>query len=169
MPWQAPPEKRSYACNPELLVFFRKRNAWTQRELAKVVGYSERLILKAEAGQSVSIDTISHLAEALSLPGKTVHPEDLISDPVRRAKEYAAAVYSKGKGVVEAVRHFLDDDVIFRFLGNPKQIPFAGEHRGITAVQRAYDIFFSILEAPVNHDHESCYTFEGKGNIVYVW
>jgi len=169
MDWKEPPRKRSYTCNPELLVFLRDRKGLTQQQLAKAAGYSERLISKAEAGQLISTTAIADLAEALCLSDEPVHPEELITDPVKLAKEYIAAVYTQGKGMVDAIRHFLDDEVVFRIAGDPEQIPFAGEHQGIAAVRQAFDIFYSILEAPADHDYLSCYTFLGQGNEVTMW
>ncbi len=166
MAWKEPPLKRSYACNPELLTFLRDSKGLTQQQLAEIAGYSERLISKAEAGQPISIGTIDDLAEALSTEDEPIYPEDLITDPVKHAKEYIAAVYTRGKGVVDAIAHFLDDDLVFRVAGDPEQLPFAGEHHGIDGVRRMFDIFFSMLEAPKNHNHEEHYTFIGQGNEV---
>lgn len=169
MAWKEPPLKRAYACNVDVLVYLRERRGWTQQQLGKVTGYSERLISKAEAGKTVSTATIADLADAFSTADKPIYPEDLISDPVKLAKEYIAAVYSQGKRMVDAIQHFLADDVVFRIAGDPEQIPFAGEHRGIEAVRRSLDIFFSILEAPADHDHEPHYRFFGQGNEVSMW
>ena len=166
MPWKNPPRKRSYSCPPELLLFLRERKGWTQSELASVVGYSNRLISKAEAGLPISCETIEHLAEALSTDAQEIHPEDLIADPVKLAEEYMAAVHTKGKGVVDAIQHFVDEDIVVRVAGDPTELPFAGEHCGIQAMRTMFDIFFSILEAPREHAFADDYTFIGEGNAV---
>ncbi len=169
MAWKEPPLKRSYACNSDLLVFLRERKGLTQNELSQAAGYSERLISKAEAGQPISTATVADLAEALSSENEPVYPEDLITDPVSLAKEYMAALHTKGNGIVEAIQRFLDDEMILRITGDPKHFPFAGEHCGIEAVRRAFDLFFSILEAPANHDHAADYRYVGQGNEVILW
>ncbi len=169
MAWKEPPLKRSYACNPELLVYLRERKGLTQQQLAEVAGYSERLISKAESGQAISTAAVADLAEALSSENEPVYPEDLITDPVSLAKEYMAALHTQGNGIVDAIQRFLDDEVIFRISGDPKHFPFAGEHCGIEAVRRVFEIFFSILEAPADHDHEANYKYVGQGNEVILW
>ncbi len=169
MAWKEPPLKRSFVCNAELLVFLRERKSFTQQQLAEEAGYSERLISKAEAGQPISTTTIDCLAEALSSADQPVYPEDLVTDPVHLSKEYFAALHTKGKGVVDAIKHFLHDDVIFRIAGDPEHIPFAGEHIGIDGIKRVFGLFFSLLEAPANHDHLSDYRYVCQGNEVQMW
>jgi transcriptional regulator with XRE-family HTH domain len=149
--------------------YHRERIGWTQRQLAKAAGYSERLVSKAEAGKPISAATVADLAMALSTAEAPVYPEDLIVDPVQLAKQYIAAEYTPPHRVVDAIRHFLDEDVVIRLAGDPATIPFAGEHRGIAAVERVFDIFFSVLEVPPGHDPTPWYQFVGQGNEVVIW
>lgn len=169
MPWQEKPLQKSYACNGGLVSFLRQKRGWTQRELAKQSGYSERLVSKAEASQPISASTVSDLADTLSDGDDLVHPEDLVSDPVAMAKAYIAAEYEHPGNNVDRIRHFLDENVVMRLNGDPEVIPFAGEHHGIEGVQRAYDIFFSLIEVPPNHDWRPWYKFASQGNEVIVW
>jgi transcriptional regulator with XRE-family HTH domain len=78
--------KRSLVVNGEMLKFFRSRRGWTQEELATIVGYTGRVIRKAEASGSLHPDTIEILAEALSGPDWTVDPEDLVTIPESMAR-----------------------------------------------------------------------------------
>ncbi len=169
MAWAKSDLKRSYPCNGELLSYLRERKGWTQTELAHFAGYSKRLVCKAEAGEPISTAVIADLADALAVPDGPVYPEDLITDPVSLAKAYIAAEYVEQKNTFNAIRHFLDDDIAIHLAGDPQSIPFAGEHQGIAAVERAFAIFFSIMEVPVGHDHEPWYQFLGQGNEVIVW
>ena len=57
----------------------------------------------------------------------------------------------------------------FVFRETPTYSPFAGEHRGIASVERAFENFYSILEVPDGHDHTPWYTYLGHGNDVIVW
>lgn len=166
MAWKTKPAKRSYACNPEAFTFARDRAGLTQAQLAKLAGYSERLITKAESGRPISAATVADLADALSSDDHPVHPEDLVSDPLQMAKDYIVAVYRSGKDCVDDFAHFLDADVVFRIAGDPEQIPFAGEHRGVDAMRRAFEIFFSILEAPKDHAPLKDFSFVVNGNEV---
>lgn len=169
MAWTKRDLKRSYPCNKELLGFLRERKGWTQSELGHFSGYSKRLICKAEAGKPICSDAINDLAESLSIPDDPIYPEDLISDPVKMAQDYIAALYIHQKDIVQAIRHFLDEEIAIRLPGDPDLIPFAGEHHGIAEVERAFEIFYSILEVPANHDHTEYYTYLGQGNEVIVW
>ncbi len=160
---------RSYPCNVDLLVSLRERKGWTQQKLAAISGYSERLINKAESGRSISSAAIEILAETLSTEEDPIYFEDLISDPIALAKEFMAGIYVHQKNVVTAIRHFLDEDIVFRLAGDPATIPFAGEHRGFAAVERAFEIFFSIMEAPPNYDYKAGISYLAQGKDVIVW
>lgn len=164
-----PGSKRSYCCNAEMLVFLREAQGWSQKTLAEKSGYSERLINKAESGRPISRMAVEILAEALATDHRPLHFEDLISDPVALAKEYVAALYDDQERIYERVRHFLDDEIVFRVAGNPAEIPFSGEHRGLAAVRRLFTTFFSLMQAPANHDHARCYSYLGQGCEVIVW
>ncbi len=163
------PWKRSYRCNVDLLVYLRERKGWTQHVLAEKSGYSERLISKVESGRPISRAAIEILAETLSTDDDRIYLEDLISDNVALAKEYVNAIYVHQKHAFEKIRHFLDDDVVFRVAGDPAVIPFAGEHRGLAEVERMVGVFFSVLQAPANHDHTACYSYLAQGKDVIVW
>ena len=167
--WTKKDLKRSYACNMDLLLQLRERRGWTHAELAKEVGYSVRLLSKAESGKPISTLAIDSLAEAFSTPEETIYPEDLISDPVKLAKEFIYGHYVHQGNLISATRHFLEEELVCYISGDPKVFPFAGEHRGLDAVERTFKLFFSILEAPKNHDYEKCYQFLMDGNEVIVW
>jgi len=161
---------RAYACNRDFLRQLRLRNGWTQADLAKRAGYSERLISKAEAGVPIARDTIVDLADALSeTHDQPIFWEDLASDPVQLAQRYLDALHIHQKDLVDHISDFLDEDVVFRIAGDPAQIPFAGEHSGIEAVRNAFAIFFSILEVPQNHDYNQGYQVMGQGPNAIIW
>lgn len=169
MPRSQLPRKRSYPCNTELFTFLRERKGWTQQDLAIASGYSERLINKAESGRRISTAAIEILAETLSLPEEPISLEDLISDPVALAKEYFDGLYIHQESIVSAIRHFLDEDVVFWIAGDPAIIPFAGEYRGIEEVERLFKIFFSIIQAPEQMEWEPKVTYLTQGRDVIVW
>ncbi|MCA9241121.1 MAG: helix-turn-helix domain-containing protein [Planctomycetales bacterium] len=169
MGWQETPRKKSYECNGELLAQLRKGRGWTQSQLAQESGYSERLISKAEASQPVSAETVADLADALNTPDEPIFPEDLIADPLAMAKAYIAAEYEHPEDVVGCLRHFLADDITVRLTGDPDLFPWVGEHHGIAEMERAYELFYSMIEPPPNHDWRPWYKFVGQGNEVMVW
>jgi transcriptional regulator with XRE-family HTH domain len=168
MAWEKRNLRKSYVCNGDLLRFVRERRGWTQRELATAAGYSERLVNKAESGRAISAAAMNDLAEALSTGEQPIYPEDLISDPLALAKEYIAAHYVHQKNIIPEVRHFLDENIVHRLPGDSAVIPFAGVCHGIDELDRTFQIFFSLVEAPANHDYESCYKYVAQGNEVMI-
>ncbi|MBA2114942.1 hypothetical protein HOV93_21140 [Planctomycetes bacterium FF15] len=148
----------------------RLQNGWTQADLAKRAGYSERLISKAEAGVPIAMDTIVDLADAFSEINEVrVYWEDLASDPIKLAHRYLEALHFYQKDVVDHLSDFMHEDVVFRIAGEPSKIPFAGEHVGIDAVRNSFNIFFSVLEVPENYDYSNDYQIIGQGPNAIIW
>lgn len=161
---------RAYACNRDFLRHLRLQNGWTQADLAKRAGYSERLISKAEAGVPIARDTIVDLAGAFSETNEEpIYWEDLASDPIQLAQRYLDTIHIHQKDSVDHLLDFLHEEVVFRIAGDPSQIPFAGEHSGIDAVRNMFDIFFTVLEVPPNHDYNECYQVIGQGANAIIW
>ena len=169
MTWQRGERKAAYVCNSVLLRQLREKRGWSQAVLAKESGYSLRLISKVESGESISIQAIENIAEALTTDDLVVTPTDLFSDPVGLAKQYFDALYTHQKNSFEVVRPFLDPEIEYRMPGDVNLIPFAGVFRGLVEVERLFDLFFSVLEVPVGHDHRPWYSYSVRINDVHVW
>lgn len=137
--------------------------------MARISGYSERLIVKAEAGGSLSRSALEDLAEALSTSSQVITFEDLTSDPLFLARQFIGSLYEHQTLAFSKIRYMLHDEVVFRMAGDPKNIPFAGEFRGLDAVEQLFCLFFAVLEAPKNIDHMSNFEFISRGNDVIVW
>lgn len=161
--------KVSSACEPVLLRQLREQRGWTQATLAAKSGYSLRLISKMESGKSISPQSLQDVADALSLPERPVSVDDLTSDPVGLARQYFAAMYEQRENMFVAIRHFLDDDVVFNIPGEPAQIPFSGVYHGLEGFQEFCRKFFACLEVPVGHDHLPHYTYAANVTDVMVW
>ena len=139
---------RSVQCNGSLLAARRRTRGWTQAELASKAGFTERLISKAEAGNTVSTQTLHVLAATLSENGETVTFEDLATNPVALTRQFIESMYHDCGKVIDATEHFLHPECAFFFSGDSDVFPFAGWHYGLDAGRRAFDLFFSILEPP---------------------
>ncbi len=162
--------KQTYKCNRDFLRQLRLTNGWTQAELAKRAGYSERLISKAESGSSIARDTIADIADALSESGQQrIYWEDLACDPVQLAWKYLEALYVYQADAIQHMRPFLAEDVVAVVAGDPAQFPFAGKHVGIEAVDRVYRVFFSIMEAPETPSYKECYQVIAQGANAITW
>ena len=169
MAWKETDLKRSYVCNREMLKFFRERKGWSQQQLCDQSGVSVRVVSKGEAGNPISNGSIDKLATAFSIPEYVVYPEDLISHPTELAKQFVTALYSEQKNFLNSVGEIIDADAIFRVVGDPKKIPFAGLHRGPRAYRRAVKKFFQIFEIEEGLDHAASYEYFPKGTEVVLW
>ena len=166
MAWSLPKVMRSYPCNPELLKFLRGRKRWSQKQLAKEAGYSERLICKAESGGSVSSEAIDVLATSLSSKDMIVYPEDLISDPVALSKKFIEAVHTLQRDMVKGIIPFT----------NPSELSYVqyangGNQscRGIAAVNIAVGKIFDAQEFVAGQDFRSSYKYYAEGKAVVAW
>ena len=169
MAWTRTNLPRSYPCNTSFLKFYRNRRNWTQKQLAERVGYSERLIRKAESGQSISISTIDELATVLSSDETKIYPEDLITCHESLARAFTEAWYSKQQHMADVIKHFVHDDTRFHILGDQRCLPFAGCYRGPDDFSRAAGQFFSKMEVPAGHDFKTYYKYVARGLEVSVW
>lgn len=118
---------------------------WSQGELGRRAGYSERLVRKAEAGGRLSVDTIADLAEALSTTGELVTPESLECDYLGMAKTVVESYDLYGIEMMPHVSHLLSDDFVWYCPGDPEIAPFAGTWYGVAGLQAWLDIFFGIF------------------------
>ena len=169
MNWSKDRGKQSLSCDGKRLAELRIASGMNQAQFAKRAGYSVRLISKAENGRPIAITTIEDLAETLSTPDHPVTVSDLVTSPLEMGKRFIFGMYQHEGQVVEKLRDILHDEIIAKFAGNKKQIPFAGTHKGIEAVGHAFQRFFEILQSPEKHNPEDHYRFVAGGNRVVCW
>ncbi len=168
MSWSKSELKRSYACNPELIKFLRRRKNWSQKQLAKESGYCERLICKAESGGSIAAATIEVLAKTLSSKDMRVFPEDLISDPKALAIKFIEAIHTLQRDMVKGIAHFTDPSGVFNFVQCAKG-DYAGSYRGIAALDEAAEKFFAAQSFVEGQDFRSSYKYFAEANEVVAW
>ncbi|MCC9600964.1 helix-turn-helix domain-containing protein [Stieleria sp. JC731] len=156
-------------CNGELIRHFRHQAGLSQQELAERCDCSERLIRKAEQGGNCSANSLTVIAKNLSTKDLKLVAEDLKSFPIAMAKRYNDALYSHQAEIVDAIEDMLDDEVHFRVNGDPMEIPFAGDYRGVEELREGFRRFFSVLEVPDDVDHQSTHNFYSHGLEVYMW
>lgn len=137
---------RSARINPDSLRSLRAQLGITQRDLARIAGYSERLIRKAESGGALSMESISNLAEALSRHGVPVTSQELVLDLASIAKHWLSAFDTYGREMILHVRHHLSPDFIFVCPGDPKVAPFIGTWSGIDGLQQWLNHFFAVFK-----------------------
>lgn len=147
----------------------RRQAGWTQSDLAKAAGYTERLIGKAEAGNSIAFATLSDICTALRQAGCEVTLDDLRSDPVALAREFIEGMYVHKRHVIDQTKHFLHPDVVFEINGDPEIFPFAGRHVGLDAAKRAFEAFYEVLDPPTDLSELEHFDFLSTGRGALVW
>ncbi|PQO28003.1 hypothetical protein C5Y96_16635 [Blastopirellula marina] len=135
-------------CNGQQVASLRNQLGWTQEVLAVKAGYSDRLIRKAEAGQSVSAATLTVLAQTFQQHGLQVTAADLEMEAAAIARRFIECMYTETTGVIDAMSEFISDDIVIHFSGDPQVFPFAGTHEGKDAARRAFQLFYSVIQPP---------------------
>lgn len=166
---KVPRTRKSFSCNPELLKHFRTLKDMTQSDLADATGFSERLIGKAESGKPVSLGAITALANVLSSSERILLPDDLIANPLARARDYIRCIYVHKQNSFDCIKPILHNDIVVHISGNPETVPFAGIYCGLDEVKKAFDVFWSCFEVPEDHDHLPHYQYFAAGSEVVVW
>ena len=72
-------KQNSRPANGALIRALREKRGFTQIDLGRLSGYSERLIRKAESGGSIRLETFQNLAVALSNSSELISFSDLIA------------------------------------------------------------------------------------------
>lgn len=72
---------RSWRASGQILCSLRLARGWTQVEAAERAGISERLVRKAEAGESIGMRSLALLADLYSTAQSPLSLEDLVARP----------------------------------------------------------------------------------------
>jgi len=137
---------RFIAINGRELRTQRLVRGWTQQRLAKIAGYTERLVRKAEKGGTLDIATIQDLAEALSTPAQAVAVESLTMDISAIARKWVESWELLETRMLPEIEPFLAEDFEFVCPGEPGAAPFVGTFRGAVGMQQWLDAYFSVLQ-----------------------
>lgn len=157
-------------CNGETIAALRKSLGWTQAVLAEKSGFTERLIRKAESGNSLRRSSLIVIAQTLTEGlGHEIVFEDLVNDPVAKARAFIVAMYLEKHNVVRATKRFIDEDILAHFAGDPRIFPFAGSHQGIQEFENALRTFFDFLEPTQDLSEVENYQFIPTATGALVW
>ena len=136
---------------------------WTQADLARVAGYSERLVRKAEAGGTLSIGTIRDIAEALSACGRTISVGDLTLDLSAVATQFLQCYDAYGKSMPYRCEHLLAEDFVFCNYAHHVDVKLSGTWMGSYGLEQFMELFFGSFERSFNSLKP---TFEYRKNLV---
>lgn len=159
-------KSRFVVVNGNELRKLRLARGWTQTRLAKLSGYTERLIRKAEHGGSLDMSTILDLAETLSTPESRVPVESLTIDFVSIAKKWVESFDKFHRKMLPEIETYLADDFVFNCPGDPAMAPFVGVWEGREGLQKWLDAFFDFFDEVVNTELEY---LEGEDRVHARW
>jgi hypothetical protein len=141
MVWAQSSRRRSLAVNGAFLRLCRERCGWTQGELARHTGLSERLIRKAEASGRLQPASIKRLSVTLSTDGQEIYPEDLTFHPVAMTTAIVDTYVCRRPTESHSVDEMIDEAVVCWCSGEPRALPFAGEYLG----RESFEAFWVTL------------------------
>ena len=124
---------------------YRKKLGWSQAELGRRAGYSERVIRKAEAGGKLRPETIQELAAAMSCDGHRISLADLTIDLESIARRFVESYDLLGSGMLNSCSDIFADDFTLICPADPNQFSFAGEWIGKTGFQEFLNRFFGTF------------------------
>jgi transcriptional regulator with XRE-family HTH domain len=124
--------------------YFRNLLGWTQDELARRSGYSDRLIRKAEGGRTLSIETINNIAESLCCNGLRVSANDLILSPKRTVHELIGCIKSRLIDM-RSIHAISANDCEVDFQADPR-VPFSGRWLKPDGLYRWLHTFCDCIE-----------------------
>jgi transcriptional regulator with XRE-family HTH domain len=140
-----PQSPRFQSLNARLLRSLRRRVGWSQSELGKRAGYSERVIRKAEAGGKLNLETIENIAQTLSTVSIPITGRELIFSEELLARKFVESYDAFGIKMLEECGDFLDENFFFHVPAPGAILQWAGTYVGLPEFQHFLNRFFSVF------------------------
>jgi len=133
----------------------RLQLGWSQAELAKASGYSERSIRKAEKGGSLNLDTINDLAETFLKYGIEISADELMFDIVSIARTFVESYDALGARMLDACESHLCTDFEFNRTNTFNASELAGSKPvskwvGVDGFRTFLHLFFRVYHRKEN-------------------
>ena len=123
-------------CNGSLIAHYRGLLNLTQLQLAVRADVSERVVRKAEAGESLRGSTLEALATALSTSTLQLKAVDLTCDPLAVAQAIKRTYTEYGSEVIRRCAHILAADIVIAIHTEVQNIAFSGEFHGLDGMEK---------------------------------
>lgn len=159
-----PTRARFHPVNPTAIRSLRRQLGWSQAELGRRAGYCERVIRKAEAGGSLSINTIENLVQTFVTNNLQVTTRELIYSEDILAQRFLSSYDSLGLGMLKDAEPFLTEDFVFHIPAEQSILEIAGTYEGKTRFQEFLNQFFSHFKRKTDSLTPTYLT--GKGRVV---
>jgi ketosteroid isomerase-like protein len=125
---------RKLRCSRSVIAHYRGLLNLTQLQLAVKADVSERVVRRAEAGESLRMSTLDALARALSPEGMLLKGVDLTCDPLAVAQALKRAYTDWGVEIVHRCQHLLSPDVVVAIYTDV--VAFGGEFHGLAGLEK---------------------------------
>jgi len=157
---------RSIQVIGERVRFYRNRNGWTQEDLAKKAGYSDRLIRKAEHGGILTRETIENLAEALSTSDLQLEAMDLCRSPRSTQQLFLKIILEPFEaGPIEKL---LFNESSLECDCKNEGIPFSGLFEGHEAIAQWITSFNSCVVRSETRSHDVLSIVDGNDGFLHT-
>jgi transcriptional regulator with XRE-family HTH domain len=122
--------------NGSLIAHYRNLLNLSQLELAIRASLSERVVRKAEAGESLRWSTLEALAEALSSKSLQLTAADLTCDPLAVAQALKRTYTQYGSEIIRRCAQILSPGIVIAIHTDVQNIAFAGEFHGMDGLEK---------------------------------
>lgn len=137
--------ERFNRANGSFIRELRKARGWTQLALAGRAGYSERVIRKAEGGETIRHDVLASLAEALGTPEEPITVAMLTADPLPLVRKFFETYDRHEREMLSHLVDVLSPEIKFIFHADPARNPLSGTWEGFAGLQAYLDKFFGMF------------------------
>lgn len=138
-------DNRFHRVNSTNLKYIRTLLGWTQAELGRRSGYSERLIRKAESGGALKLSTIRGISEAMTAAGVPITVLQLTLDYIALVRGFVEAYDLNVAEAVQDCKEIFTDDIELHCSADPTKVPFAGTWPQIEGLRKFFVLYFEVF------------------------
>jgi transcriptional regulator with XRE-family HTH domain len=143
--WFMNNDNRFHRVNSTNIKYIRTLLGWTQAELGRRSGYSERLIRKAESGGTLKLSTIRDISEAMTAAGVPITVLQLTLDYLTLVREFIEAYDANGAEAVQHCDAIFTEDIELRCTADSTKVSFAGTWQQIEGLKKFFVLYFEVF------------------------
>ena len=143
--WFMNNDNRFHRVNSTNIKYIRTLLGWTQAELGRRSGYSERLIRKAESGGALKLATIRDISEAMTAAGVPITVLQLTLDYLTLVRGFIEAYDANGAEAVQQRNEIFSNDIVLHCPADPTKVPFAGTWQQLEGLKKFFVLYFEVF------------------------